>query len=148
MLASLLFRFQWSWLSCKSELKLQSRSSFSLSLRWKPAQWNHTLGEQDAVANPMGAFPVKLSHNYNLNTFVHHRSLPWVSYARTFYCTFPAWWSYIPDLCSPDVRHPRHLSVRNYPMFGLAKSSRVMKLVQLSFGHLVWDSFRLYLIES
>ena len=39
--------------------------------------------EQGAVANPMGAFPVQLSHNYNLNTFVHHRSLPWVSYAWT-----------------------------------------------------------------
>jgi hypothetical protein len=32
----------------------------------------------------MGALPVKFSDNYNLNTFVHHRSLPWVSYARTF----------------------------------------------------------------
>ena len=32
--------------------------------------------EQGAVANPMGAFSVKFSHNYNLKYFVHHRSLP------------------------------------------------------------------------
>jgi hypothetical protein len=40
--------------------------------------------EQVAVANPHGAFSVELSHNYNLNTFVHVRSLRGVSYARTF----------------------------------------------------------------
>ncbi len=39
--------------------------------------------EQVAVANPHGAFSVELSHNYNLNIFVHHRSLRGVSYART-----------------------------------------------------------------
>ena len=36
-----------------------------------------------AVANPMGAFSAELFHNYNLNIFVHHRSLRGVSYART-----------------------------------------------------------------
>jgi hypothetical protein len=41
-------------------------------------------GEQVAVANHMGGFSLEFSHNYNLNIFVHHRSLPWVSYARTF----------------------------------------------------------------
>jgi hypothetical protein len=39
--------------------------------------------EQGAVANPHGAFSAKFSHNYNLNIFVHHRSLRGVSYART-----------------------------------------------------------------
>jgi hypothetical protein len=32
-------------------------------------------GEQVAVANPIGALSAELSHNYNLNIFVHHRSL-------------------------------------------------------------------------
>jgi hypothetical protein len=41
--------------------------------------------EQVAVANPHGVFSAELSPNYNLNTFVHHRSLRGVSYARTFY---------------------------------------------------------------
>jgi hypothetical protein len=31
----------------------------------------------------MGALSAEFSHNYNLNTFVHRRSLPRVSYART-----------------------------------------------------------------
>jgi hypothetical protein len=41
--------------------------------------------EQGAVANPHGAFSAEFSPNYNLNTFVHHRSLRGVSYARTLY---------------------------------------------------------------
>jgi hypothetical protein len=39
--------------------------------------------EQGAVANPHGAFSSEFSPNYNLNTFVNHRSLRGVSYART-----------------------------------------------------------------
>jgi hypothetical protein len=38
---------------------------------------------QGAVANHYGAFSAKFSHNHNLNTFVHHRSLRGVRYART-----------------------------------------------------------------
>jgi hypothetical protein len=41
-------------------------------------------GEQVAVANPIGAFSSEFLPNYNLNIFVHHRSLLRVSYARTF----------------------------------------------------------------
>jgi hypothetical protein len=41
-------------------------------------------GEQGAVADHHGAFSQELSDNYNLNTFVHHRSLRGVGYARTF----------------------------------------------------------------
>tara|TARA_B110000879_G_scaffold9826_1_gene12719 strand:+ start:369 stop:689 length:321 start_codon:yes stop_codon:yes gene_type:complete len=35
-----------------------------------------------ALANPHGAFSLELSNNYTLNSFFHHRFLPWVSYAR------------------------------------------------------------------
>jgi hypothetical protein len=40
--------------------------------------------EQGAVANHHGAFSAEISPNYNLKTFVHHRSLRGVGYARTF----------------------------------------------------------------
>lgn len=32
--------------------------------------------EQGAVVNPMGVGVAKFSHNYNLKSFVKHRSLP------------------------------------------------------------------------